>query len=97
MLTEYIQLTKIFDFILKFHHWWFPHEESNIEREGCEEADVQEDDDHKIPLAGDPRPHQVLLQLQHTSINNIVQTILCPPFARFVFNHFPFLYLYVTR
>ena len=42
---------------------WLPHEESHVEGEGGEEADVEEHDHHQVPLPRHPRPHQVLLKL----------------------------------
>ena len=41
-----------------------PHEEGHVEGEGGEEADVEEDDDHQVPLPRHAGPHQVLLQLK---------------------------------
>ena len=44
---------------------WLPHQESHVEGEGGEEADVEEDDDHQVPLPRHPGPDQVLLQLEN--------------------------------
>ena len=44
---------------------WLPHEESHVEGEGGQEADVEQDDDHQVPLPRHPGPHQVLLQLEN--------------------------------
>ena len=41
-----------------------PHQEGHVEGEGGEEADVEEDDDHQVPLPRHPGPDQVLLQLE---------------------------------
>ena len=43
---------------------WLPHEEGHVEGEGGQEADVEEHDDHQVPLPRHPGPHQVLLQLK---------------------------------
>ena len=41
-----------------------PHEEGHVEGEGGQEADVEEHDDHQVPLPRHAGPHQVLLQLE---------------------------------
>ena len=42
----------------------FPHEEGHVEGEGGQEADVEEHDDHQVPLPGHAGPHQILLELK---------------------------------
>ena len=48
---------------------WLPHEEGHVEGEGGQEADVEEHDDHQVPLPRHPGPHQVLLQLKRQLIS----------------------------
>ena len=51
---------------------WLPHEEGHVEGEWGQEADVEEHDDHQVPLPGHAGPHQVLLKLEIVKIRIIL-------------------------
>ena len=52
-----------------------PHEEGHVEGEGGQETDVEEHDDHQVPLPRHAGPHQVFLQLDMVRIINIKYSV----------------------